>query len=356
MSKNASVVLVEFESQQRPLTPVQKKFNQLTKKIGRQKQLLQEWKEVAEVAQQRVHGELIPLSEQLTLKRARLIEILHEASLNYKFNAKEQVQLGQLICKFGNLVLGRNLDDAQEKNIQHIFEVHSGINVAEESQAAFEEEKLQFIQELKEQFNIDPDDIDMDNPELLFEKIAQQQEQQQPQKPRKKTAKQLEKEQKQQQADAQANKSLKQIYQRLAASLHPDREPDEQKKVLKTELMRRATDAYQAEDLIGLIQLRVEISQQEQSHVGQLADEQLGLYNLNLTKYSKQLDVELLGYEAQLAELCRFDLFDPVTPKTVLRKLKDDKAFISFQNQELEYQINSLTNAKVMKAFIRQFF
>lgn len=340
-----------------PLSAVQKKFDQLSKKIERQKAELQEWKETAEFAQQQVHGKLIPLSEQLVVYRATLIEQLHEASLAYKFSAREMDKLDQLILNLCDLSLHRNLADTQEQRIKHIFEVHAG--------SSFEEinAKLDATEQaLKQQISAEPglndgmQGSDPEDPKSWFEygSRQQQQAQQHASKSGKKSAKQLQKEQQQQQAEALASKSLKQIYQRLVANLHPDREQDEQEKIKKTGLMQQVSDAYQAQDLIGLIELQIQLGQQNKAGLAQLADEQLHLYNLNLTKHSQQLEQDIEEYRYRLHDLCRFDYFDTVTPKAVIKKLKQDRQFIEQQNTEYKMLIGQLTEAKAIKLFLKQ--
>lgn len=337
-----------------PLSAVQKKFEQLGKKIERQKAQLQEWKETAELAQQQVHGKLIPLSEQLVVYRATFIEQLHDASLAHKFTAREIDKLDQLILNLCDLSLNRNLQDAQEQRIKHIFEVHAGGSF-EDINAELEAEKEALKQQVRDELGLNDnlDVIDLEDPDSLFEHVRQQHEQQHASKPRKKTAKQLQKEQQQQQADALASKSLKQIYQRLIAHLHPDREQDEQEKIKKTGLMQQVSDAYQAQDLIGLIELQLQLGQQNQASLAQLADEQLHLYNLNLSKHSQQLEQDIEQYRYMLYELCRFDYFDTVTPKTAIKKLKQDRQFIEQQNMEFQRLIRQLTEAKAIKLFLK---
>ena len=348
MSTKLVTTAVFAKETQRPVSAVQKKFDQLSKKIEQQKVQLQDWKDTAELAQQHVHGKLIPLSEQLNAYRATLIEQLHEASLAYKFTMREVDTLDQLILNLCDLSLNRHLSEAQEQRIRQIFEVHAG--------TSFEDQNADIE-------SIDDDSIsDIEDPESLFEHFMQQQAakergqhaQAHASKPRKKTAKQLQNELQQQQADALATKSLKQIYQRLIAHLHPDREPDEQERIKKTGLMQQVNDAYQTQDLMGLIQLQLHIGQQNKASLAQLADEQLHLYNLNLAKHSQQLAQDIEQYLAILHDICGFATFDTLTPKTVIKKLKEDRRFIEQQHKEFQQLIRQLTDAKAIKAFLKQ--
>lgn len=360
MSKTLVTTAGSPKETQQPSSAVQKKFDQLNKKIEQQKIQLEAWKETAELAQQHVHGKLVPLSEQLNMYRATLIEQLHEASLAYKLTRWEMDALDQLILDLCDLALNRDLSAAQERRIRQIFEVHAG-STFEDSKTKIAAEKALLEQQMPAEFGLTDDDniIDLEDPQSLREHFMQQQEakqsaQQHTSKARKKTAKQLHNELQQQQADALACKSLKQIYQRLIAHLHPDREPDEQQKIKKTSLMQQVNAAYQTQDLMALIQLQIQIGQQNQGALAQLADEQLHLYNLNLAKHSQQLAQDIEQYRLMLHDICRFDFFETLTPKAAIKKLKEDRRILEQQTKEFQQLIRQLTDAKAIKVFLKQ--
>ena len=133
----SEVVLVSFDALNRPLSPTQKKFNQLNDKIEAQKKHLQEWEETAEFARQQVNGKLVPLWDKLASERAALIVVLHEAALKYKLTKIELAKLDHLVCELCEIVLGRSVDHGQEndtqenliqaKNLKSIYAVHAGI-------------------------------------------------------------------------------------------------------------------------------------------------------------------------------------------------------------------------------------
>lgn len=370
----SEIVLVSFDALNKPLSATQKKFNQLSNKIETQKKQLQEWEEVAEVARQQVNGKLVPLWDKLASERAALIVVLHDAALQYKLTKIELAKLDHLVCELCEVVLGRSAnngqenqaqeDQIQEKNLKRIYAVHAGRDFEQAEKHTIASEQACADEDMHNDSSVDTDldnnDYDgfgdHDDTDAFNEEIASNHEhRQQQKKPNKKTKKQMEVELKQQQVDALANQSLKQIYKRLAAILHPDREPIETEKVRKTGLMQRATDAYQNNDLMGLIQLQVEISQQGLSNIGDLADEQLNLYNMNLTKYSKQLQQDILSMETMLGNMCRFNSYDRVTPKAVLKKLKDDVGYLNQQHLMLRQQVRRLADARAVKDFLKAF-
>lgn len=356
MHNKSAMVVAAGDDTPQPLTPLQKKFNQLGEKIERQKKQIEEWQGTAELAQRQVNGKLVPLVAQLTQYRATLVTQLHAASLAYPFTSRETDQLDQLITQLCELVLNRNVSPEQAQQIESIYEAHAGHSI-EEVQPVVEAQNEQLKQpqhkmsEVTDEAKlIDPEDYEDWHEQIIQQRQAEQKARQS----HKKAARQLEKAQQQQQADALAHKSLKQIYQRLVAGLHPDREPNELEKVKKTGLMQQVTKAYQAQDLIGLLQWQMQLGQQDKADFAKLADEQLHLYNLNLAKQSQQLDQEIKEYRLMLQDICQFENLEAITPKTVIKKLKEDARFILQQHHELQQLIHQLSNAKAIKTFLKQ--
>ncbi|MEK5764769.1 molecular chaperone DnaJ, partial [Acinetobacter junii] len=73
----------------------------------------------------------------------------------------------------------------------------------------------------------------------------------------------------------------------------PDREPDETKKVEKTELLQRANEAYTAQDLFYLLKLQIQIEQNRGVSQKGLSSEQLKFYQLALDMQSQKLDGQI---------------------------------------------------------------
>ncbi len=87
-----------------------------------------------------------------------------------------------------------------------------------------------------------------------------------------------------------ANQSIKAIYLKITAWIHPDREQDEQKKQEKTVLMQQANQAYEANDLLTLLNLQIQLGQQ---HNLSFANQQLKAYNLLLEEQLETLQMQV---------------------------------------------------------------
>jgi curved DNA-binding protein CbpA len=69
------------------------------------------------------------------------------------------------------------------------------------------------------------------------------------------------------------------IYKQLAKVLHPDLEPDPEKRGEKLALMQQLTAAYRNEDLPSLLRLELEWLHREEGDLDRLTEEELKIYN-----------------------------------------------------------------------------
>ena len=98
---------------------------------------------------------------------------------------------------------------------------------------------------------------------------------------------------KQAQAEKLVNQSLKTVYLKIASMIHPDREQDESKKIEKTELLQRANEAYEQEDLFFLLKLQLEIEQTKLTSNKGLGAEKIKFYQQALEAQSQDLKKQI---------------------------------------------------------------
>jgi hypothetical protein len=90
----------------------------------------------------------------------------------------------------------------------------------------------------------------------------------------------------------EASQSVREIYRRLASTLHPDRESDPVERARKTLLMQRANQAYAGDDLLALLALQIEIEQIDASHLAQASDTRIAHFNEVLKEQLAALQAE----------------------------------------------------------------
>lgn len=98
---------------------------------------------------------------------------------------------------------------------------------------------------------------------------------------------------KSEQAEKLVEQSLKTVYLKIAASIHPDREPDEAKKLEKTELFQRANEAYEQQDLFYLLKLQLQVESSQSCSQKGLSAEQVKFYKMALDAQCQKLQDQI---------------------------------------------------------------
>lgn len=324
------------------LSAPQKKFQKLCQKIEQEQVRLNEWQTAQADIQARASREILPTYTQLReiifqqiqqllqqkqqkmtaaqqTKLAQKIEQLSLQLLDSQQMSAEQVQfLTELLNHYGYDFERPNLDDLDE-----MFEAKTEAEFAEENfeQGGFEDDaseqerlaqlKLDSLKHfLCEEYDLDLDFFDFQHDPLdlddFIEKFEQKMQDQEEldflsqlsgaqkafaeQQIAREKAKAAKKQQQREEAKKLANQSIKTIYLKITAWIHPDREQDEQKKQEKTALMQQANQAYEANDLLTLLNLQIQLGQQ---HNLSFANQQLKAYNLLLEEQLETLQMQV---------------------------------------------------------------
>jgi hypothetical protein len=170
---------------------------------------------------------------------------------------------------------------------------------------------------------------------------------------RKKTPKQQKAEQEAQQATMDADSALRMIYRKLASALHPDREPDEAKRIRKTHLMGQVNAANDAKDLLTLLRLQLQIEQIDPLAIATMADDKLKSYNRMLKEQLQTVQHELLiaqdrlRYEWQLG-------YGAITLKAVQSSLREQLQAMNAQNAYMQADLQQMQDDKYLKSWVKE--
>jgi len=99
-----------------------------------------------------------------------------------------------------------------------------------------------------------------------------------------------------------AETSLRQLFRQLASTLHPDREPDAQRRLTKTELMSQANAAYERRDLVALLQIQQQALGVDAMTESQSSDDKLSALTQLLKQQVADLERERAKRSDQLAD------------------------------------------------------
>ena len=357
---HTQIIRIKAEQAQAALTPAQKKFNGLIKKIDVQKKLLAEWKESLSLCQQEAAAKLEPLRKIMGEHQAELVQLLDQMFTRHKFTRNQQQKLAHLICETCvELISQHHRDDLKPLYNRYSADDFDARAQEEEEMAAdFLKAMMQetFGVELgDDELEFDPRDP-LGSAARLAEKLKQQQEQAEAARPkRKKTAKQLAKEAREQEESAHVSKSIQAVYRQLVAALHPDREADPSERERKTELMQKVTVAYGNKDLLQLLELQLAVEQIDQGKLNNIAEDRLKHYNKVLQNQFDELREEVMLMEMQIGSQLQVAPFEVLTPKRIARMLEADIRTVREMIPRIQEELRRFQNVQQLKQWLKDY-
>ena len=281
-----------------PLGAQQQKFNTLIEQIAAQRALLDQWQQAEHEYRRRYVQELQPALRDYQSLMVQHLERLDLAYAAQDLSKAERATLAEVIARMALDVAQMAQDEATAQAMKALHERYAAPQVARAPTKA----PATQAQEAP--------GPDMEDPEAMLHLAEQQEAQWQAQQARAEAAraahhqarkrKPSAKERKVQEAAQQASQSVREVYRKLASSLHPDREPDPAERVRKTALMQRANQAYADSKLLDLLQLQLEAEQIDAAHLARVNEERLQHYNRVLTAQYQQLQAEVQALRARL--------------------------------------------------------
>lgn len=338
-----------------PLSAQQKKFNTLSKRIEKQRALLTQWDDSIAAYGVRYAQEFVPLLREYRTESLAQVQWLDQEAYGRKGLTKaERATLGEYIADAAwDLHHGAESEE-ESRMLQALHDRYAEVDFSTSMEQANEETRSM----AQAVFGVDLEGVDMDDEAALMRRLqehhaaleaeieqeAQARTAHKAAKPRKAPSA---RERQAQEAAAQASQSVRDIYRKLASSLHPDREPDPQERERKTALMQRVNQAYNDNKLLDLLQLQWEVEQIDPAHMAGLSDAKLKHYNQVLAEQCDELAAEIddvvgrfcMGHQmdffrlpkpaaiqTMLSQNLQRLRYDTLMLKTEMRRLRDDPA------------------------------
>ena len=328
------------------LSAAQKKFNLLLEQIAAARAAVLMWTTETDRLRERHMLEVIAHAktmQALQLELALQVEVLlFSPPPGIKMAVRRRRALTEYILHLARTLLHADPDNQE---FQALHDRHS-----EDDFASIRAEAHAIDMEIAEDMlsNLYGEDVVDKSGAADFEELIQRtherMEQQQQSAPVRKRSK------REQAADARRktesdalSQSLREIYRKLASSLHPDREPDLVLRGKKTELMQRINIAYQNKDLLALLTLQMEVEQISSASLGEVPEARLAQYNQILRE---QLDT--LKAQQQTLVQTLFDVLEPSTSQRVPvaqdfdRAIDEQKRQLQRAKQSLEHSLKAL--------------
>ncbi|MEJ0037826.1 MAG: hypothetical protein WDO68_17425 [Gammaproteobacteria bacterium] len=293
--------LTEALARSKPANKAQQRFRKLVTQIEQQRERLKQWEDYPPRYNQRVSGELAPLQKKLRDARKQMAllidELLSMPTRDRRLGKVQRLKLQQLITQLVEDLLQES-DDEALKALRDKYQEP----VDEEDQLLRMEVTREILQGMTG-LEID-DDHAARSPEELFEYVRRTMQersddagQAEPRRGHDReehlNAQTAEARAERERATRQVSQSLRDVFRKLVSALHPDREPDAAERQRKNELMQRVNRAYEANDLLTLLGLQLEIEQIDTAHLSSLSPQRLAQYTQILREQLADLGAEL---------------------------------------------------------------
>ncbi len=345
-------------------TKGQKDFNRLVKKIETLEKNISDYRGAMIKIQQRVTIDLMPVRQQYFEQRAQLVYRFDRAHDSTLYKKPEKKKLAYLIQDIAFEVI----DAGGIEELKPIYDKYSQDGGYDAINEEANQEVAERMKNLFSMFGIDlGDDVDMSDPEKMQEKLhqkmAEQQavfeqqdrENQERRAKRPKTQKQIEREEKKEIETRNITKAVRTIYMDLVKAFHPDRETEEEEKNRKTEIMQRVTEAYEKNDVLGLLRLQLKFERIDQSHIESLAEDHLKYYNKILREQTKELEDEYDGLQMQAHAMSGQPVYMVSNPFGLEfafeQQIKEYKKTI----KDIKKDLKDFQNDEVLRVFLKSF-
>jgi len=352
----AQAIQVLDANRARPKSKAQQRFARLMKQVDQCKQRLRAWYEVKPA----IHRELAAYQavvEAYQRTSHDLVCLFDRVYMDPRFTKAERKKLQALICELaGDLLAEQGHDDLKPIYNRH----HRGDFDAEaalDSAAAAHAMKSM----MEDMFGVDFGNADVSSMDKLqtfaeaqLHAFGQAQEQVRERRARrKKSARQLAKEAQREAEKATVGRVLQEVYRKLAVALHPDLEQDPGERARKTELMQQVNIAYEAGDLLRLLELQLRLEQIDPNHASEVAEDRLRHYNTILGQQLKELEMELLDLEMPWRLELDLSPSAQLSPVQLAARISADREKLQHEGDARRRDLESFQDVTRLKAWLK---
>lgn len=363
-------VIPVIDKRKKELSKLESLFNYRIKRVKRLKDSINLASQQVQFLRTETITKVIPVGKKIVEQQAVLVhalvkvfdeKILKGKKEREKFEAlllffiedlifeKDQEGLDELYARFSEQTVEEAQKEANKEEKEKLIQVMDmmGLGLSDEEKEKLlngdDEDNEELLEELKRKLS---DENFEAHKKSFFGDFGFEE--------RKKSKQQIESEEKRKKEAENISKTVKQVYKELMKELHPDKEPDEIKRLEKTELAQQITEAYRNDDLFTL--LSIQLAQIDEIDNTKLSEEKVNYFNTMLLKQAQELEQQktMMGREAGLP----YDLmnslgkkgFEPFAKRMVNKQKKEAQEALKEVNMQVE-NIES-KNKKYIKAFV----
>jgi len=345
-----------------PQSRVRKQFNTLVQKLEAERVKLALWRSELPKIRALADSEYRPLAQRFDVHRKQMLLALDRAYYDRTMGKKDKQKLVELICSTALDLLGC---DEGDDDVKAIYNTHSGGDFDLE----MDQEHAMMRKLVADMTGVELDeDADIGSPAALFEAMQKKMDARaeedaeragqacpgaaaKPAKPVKLSAREA----RHQAEAAKLKQSVRDIFRKLASALHPDRETDPAEHGRKTALMQRANVAYAANDLLGLLELQLEVDQIDQTGLDNLDDDRIKQYNRILGDQVREIGLEIHVLESAVTLDMGWELGRRCTPTAMMRGLRADIKEMRANVKNIEADLEVFGDVKQIKRWLKGF-
>lgn len=300
-------------------SPQQKKLNRLIERIEQQKQELAAWQNAQADIQNYTRSKLLPVYSELHTVLFVQLDTLWSHLASDAFSKTDLAQIDTKIAALAKMLKKSQMLNSEQKELVEkvdTFYMQHAEHMRSKKAKANSIQSHDLAETVEQNVDVDWENYEYDSAQYEAERER---------------AKLLKQQQKREQAAKMAEQSLKTVYLKITAMIHPDREPNEAKKLDKTELLQKVNEAHAEQDLFYLLKLQLQLETNKGLSSKPLSSEQVKFYQLSLEAQSQNL-------QSQLEEIfASFHLSSHVNTKQL--KMNDVYKVIDKDVAELKQQM-----------------
>jgi hypothetical protein len=334
---------------------VQQRFGRLIKKVDQLKQRLRTWQDAQPVIQRQL-ADYLTVNDTHQRVAHDLVCLFDRVYPDPIFSKLERTQLGALICEIAKDLLAQGgHEDLKPTYNRHSRSDFDAERVAEDAADASAMKSV-----LEAVFEMDLGDDDVSSIDELHERAQAQlrahNETREARRTRaKKSSKQQAKEAAREDEHAKVGKALQELYRKLALALHPDLEQDPDERSRKTVLMQQVNVAYEAKDLLQLLELQLRFEQVDATKVDTIAEDRLRHYNTILDEQATQLELELHEVELRFRLELASSPSARLSPKQIIARLGADTDDLKRRAAMLRRDLEAFQDVRQLKVWLKSF-
>ena len=348
-----------------PLTPEQKRFNQLLAKIDKARARLAAWQQILPQFAQAHAQRVAPLEAALGIDRRAWLDELDAAANLSGWTRVERATLTETILDLAAMLIETTPDPDDIPALKALFNKHSSVDFDSEAR-----EGLQAMKGLFETVSgLDLGDDDVASEDELMERAqaqmrARDRQAEQaaehggagnPEPGRNSKARRPSKAQLQREEEArQVTQTVREVFRKLASALHPDRATDDADRSARTAMMQRVNRAYETNNLLALLELQLEIEQVDRDHIANAPAARIRHFNKLLAEQLQELEQEIEATEMRFCH--QYFVVDErrLDPAKLVRVLDDDVRELRMAQLMLERDRKMLLDRPSAKRWLKR--